>query len=40
MIKLAIIMMLLGFGVVGFGAAFPQWIGHQPCTETSCVIGP
>jgi hypothetical protein len=39
MVKLAIIAALLGFGVVGF-SAFPQWVGHQPCTETSCMIGP
>ena len=31
---------LFGFGAVFFSAAFPQWLGPQPCTETSCVIGP
>jgi hypothetical protein len=40
MIKIAISAALFGFGVVGLGASFPQWIGHQPCTESSCVIGP
>ncbi len=40
MIKIAISAALFGFGVVGLGASFPQWNGHQPCTESSCVIGP
>jgi hypothetical protein len=35
-----IILAALGFGVVGFGAAFPQWLTPQPCSETSCLIGP
>jgi len=37
MAKLIIIAALLGFAVVGFSAAFPQWLGPQPCTETSCL---
>ena len=40
MAKLIIIVALLGFGVVGSSAVFPPWLGPQPCTETSCVIGP
>jgi hypothetical protein len=35
-----IILAALGFGLIGFGAAYPQWLGAQPCTETSCLIGP
>ena len=35
-----IILAAFGFGIVGFGAAFPQWLAPQPCSETSCVIGP
>ena len=35
-----IILAALGFGVVGFGAAFSQWLRPQPCSETSCLIGP
>jgi hypothetical protein len=35
-----IILAALSFGIVGFGVAFPQWLAPQPCSETSCVIGP
>jgi hypothetical protein len=35
-----IILAALLFGVAGFGAAIPQWLGSQPCSETSYVIGP
>jgi hypothetical protein len=35
-----IILAALGFGLVGFSAAFPQWLGSQTCSEASCVIGP
>jgi hypothetical protein len=35
-----IIVAALGFGVIGFGAAYPQWVASEPCSETSCLIGP
>jgi hypothetical protein len=35
-----IIIAALGFGAIGLSATFPQWLGHQPCTEASCVVGP
>jgi hypothetical protein len=35
-----IILAALGFGVVGFGAAYPQWVAPEPCSDTSCLIGP
>jgi hypothetical protein len=35
-----IILAALGFGVVGFGAAYRQWVAPEPCSDTSCLIGP
>jgi hypothetical protein len=35
-----IVLTALGLGLIGFSAKFPLWLAPQPCTETSCLIGP
>jgi hypothetical protein len=35
-----IVLAALGFGVIGFSAAAPQWLAPQPCAGETCFVGP